>query len=237
MLAASLGILAASIFAAARLSPRFTIVPGSVVVRGVDGELAARVASMADLPGWNWTSLPVDAVAARCASLPEIASASVARRWPNRVDVTVLPRSTWGSLQSRDGRWFRVDRGLVPFGRLEAPLKGFPQVLFRARGAEGVVLGNPVGGADEVDPVVRCWKWSGRHPEFPLASVLLDREGAICLNGLGGVPVHLGSPERLDTKLETLARILEDRPEWADGSVVADINLVSVSAPAVLPRR
>ena len=182
-------------------------------------------------------ALPRRTLASRCASLPEVASVDVVRRWPNRVELVVVPRSTWGSLQSRDGRWFRVDSGLVPFGRLESPLKGLPRVLFKARGAESVVLGNPVGVPGEVDPVVHCWKWAGRHPEFPMASVVLDREGAICLNGTKGVPVHLGSPDRLDTKLETLARILEDRPEWGDGRAVEDINLVSVSAPAVLPRR
>ena len=59
----------------------------------------------------------------------------------------------------------------------------------------------------------------------------------MCLNGNGGVVVYLGTPERLDTKLEALARILEERPDWSDARNVAYINLVSDNAPAVMPRR
>jgi len=140
-------------------------------------------------------------------------------------------------LQARDGRWFRVDSNLVPIGMLEGPLAGLPQVLFRMRGSETVVFGNPIGVQEEVEPVVRCWNWARRHPEFPLARIVLDREGAMCLNGKGGVVVYLGTAERLDTKLEALARILEERPDWTDSGKVAYINLVSDTAPAVMPRR
>lgn len=232
----SLGVFALTCGVAARLSPQFVVRPDSVRVHGVSQALAARVVAMADLNGLNWVTLPVAAVRTRVASLPEVRSVAVNRRWPNRVELSVVPRTTWGALQSRDGRWFRVDSNLVPIGTLDGPLAGLPQVLFRMRGAETVVFGNPIGVSEEVEPVVRCWNWARRHPEFPLARIVLDREGAMCLNGKGGLVVYLGTPERLDTKLEALARILEERPDWADSRKVAYINLVSDTAPAVMPR-
>jgi cell division septal protein FtsQ len=237
LLVVSLGILALTCGLAARLSPRFVIREDTVRVRGVSPDLAFRVRAIAGLPGSNWVTLPVDAVRMRVASLPQIGAVSLRRLWPNRVELIAVPRTTWGALQARDGRWFRVDRSLVPFGVLDGPLDGQPQVVFRTRGAETVVFGNPVGVPAEVEPVVRCWNWARRHPEFPLARIVLDREGAMCLNGNGGVVVYLGTPERLDTKLEALARILEERPDWSDARNVAYINLVSDNAPAVMPRR
>ena len=236
LLLSGCGALLASIAIAAAASPRFVIGPGNVRVRGVTGSLAQQVSAVAGVPGHNLFRLPVNQVRQRIAGLPEVASVQVVRRWPNRVELSVSPRLTWGTLRAWDGRWYRIDRGLVPFGIEEGPLVDLPQVVWRATEDGPVTLGKQVSDPSRVDPVVRCWSWARRHPEFPIAQVILDRDGAMCLNGDNLPPVFLGAADHLDTKLETLSRLLEENPKWADSRQVKYINLVAPGAPAILPR-
>jgi len=103
-------------------------------------------------------------------------------------------------------------------------------------GSAHVVPGLRVALPEEADAVRQCWNWCRRHPEFPVGSVTLDQQGRLCLNGTSGAVVQLGGPERLDLKLESLARLLEARPELGKDTAVRYVNLFDEGSAAVAYR-
>lgn len=232
-----LALLVAEAAAALRFSPRFFVEADQVGVSGCRPELREEVARHLGPVEGNLFLLPVDALQRAARELPAVADVQVRRRLPNRVDIVVRERVAYANLATDAGGWFVVDRHLVPFRRLDAPAPGLPTIRYGLWPSALVVLGQPAGRADEVEALRFCLGWARRHPEFPLGSLSIDRSGKMCLNRMDGVPVHLGSSERLDAKLESLSRLLEDPTDLPSSDRISTINLFADGYPAVLVRK
>lgn len=97
----------------------------AVDVVGRDGAqvaapLAADVRAAVALPsGTPLARIDLTAVQRRIAAVPEIATASVVRQWPHRLQVTVTARVAVATTQA-NGQWWLLDATGMPFRQLAA---------------------------------------------------------------------------------------------------------------------
>ena len=188
-----------------------------VRVDGADGELASRVAQVAEAPvGEPLIRVDTDAMAARVRDLPELASVSVARSWPRTIVVSVTPRVAAAAIPDGD-TWWLVDVTGLLFGEtseqpanlpvLDAPVDADAEAT-RAAGA-AVLDGLPSTVRDLVGAV-------GAESEADVRLELVD-----------GATVRWGGPELADRKAEVLLTLLDQEGSTYDVS--------APERPAVIP--
>ncbi|GIX16873.1 MAG: hypothetical protein KatS3mg119_1059 [Rhodothalassiaceae bacterium] len=109
---AARGLRAAADALAADLARRHGLVVKDITLTGAAGP--ARAAIMADLQGWRGRPLIAvdpDVVLAGLLADPWVRRASVERRWPDRLVVTVATRTPAAVLLADDGAWLVADDG------------------------------------------------------------------------------------------------------------------------------
>lgn len=132
-------------------SPLFALSSSSVVVSGQDGTLVTPEAvrsSIAPFEGVPLTRLNTDAVARAVESNVAVRSASVSRRWPTSLRITVSMRVGVAVEESGGGYWLIDDQG-VAFEQVSGagsyPIATLPQD--RAQGASDIA--SALGALDE----------------------------------------------------------------------------------------
>lgn len=228
--------LVAECAAALLFSPRLWV--RTLRIEGNSSIPTRRIAARLDLQEQtNIVRLSVDRLRTRVLAEPAIQQASVKRRLPGTLVVSVRERTPWAVVQATSGACYIVDQTLVPFRKTSVPDADLPLVrLALARESE------PVLGKQIIAPGLReatiCLRWAAAHTAFfPLASVSVDRAGKLCLNRRGtGTQIRLGSGVDLAKKLDTLVLLLARRPDLRAGTV-SSVNLFAHDAPALLVAR
>ena len=85
----------------------------TVRVSGADSVSPHAVAQLTRLKGENILLTDLDAARQRLLEQPMIRNASVARRWPNRIEVVIVERRPWGRWQSGNTVWPIDNEGVI----------------------------------------------------------------------------------------------------------------------------
>ena len=233
----SLVLLGAACLAAVFFSPRLWV--RTVRVEGLRTIGSARVMERLRLrPRTNLVLLPTRQLRAQVEQEPVVAQARIQRRFPDGVIVTIEERQPM-ALVRMGGVFYTVDQTMVPFRQERTPEPGLPLIdLADDASTMGTtkppVLGKPMAAPGLLD-ARRCLLWAEARPDFPLAKIVVDPQGRLCLNRSGGAEVRLGTGVDLTKKLDMLALLLWRHADVRDGNVVY-VNLFAHDAPAVLPR-
>lgn len=204
-----------------------------VVVTGTAGLLTAEReairARAAVPPRTGLVRAPLGHIAAAVSGSPIVASATVSRHWPDRLDVHVRPRVPIALLESPSGRW-ELDEAAVAVraARADAAL---PRILYTP--ARAVRVGERLDDPAVVGAVAAALA-SGTPPAMRIREIEVDPNANMCLNMSDQVVVTLGQTDDLATKLALLRRAYEVEPNIA--ARVATIDLRCPQATACTPR-
>jgi cell division protein FtsQ len=198
--ASVLGVVAA-VYATAR-SPLLDV--DTIRVRGADNTLPAAVARAGGLHRHpQLVDIDPPVVARRIEELPWIQRATVVRRWPGTVEVSVLERSPLAAMPAEGGGWAMVDAtGRVLEQAGEAPA-GMPTVTAPAGAPEpGREVSTSTRGA-----LVVLESMPGSL-SARITSVAVDDGGELQLHLDGAPPVRFGPVTSVRSKLVAVATLL-----------------------------
>ena len=85
----------------------------TVRVSGAESVSPHAIAQLTQLQGENILLTDLDAARQRLLAQPMIRNASVARRWPNRIEVVIVERRPWGRWQSGNTVWPIDNEGVI----------------------------------------------------------------------------------------------------------------------------
>lgn len=225
-------LLVAECAAVLLFSPRLWV--RTLRVEGNHTVSAARIFERTGLrPQTNLVSLRTGGIRARVEREPAIAHAEVSRQLPDTLTVRVREREPWVVVKT-NGVFYTADETLVPFHKDRMPPPGLPIIVLPDGSESAPRLGKQIQTRG-VQTAKKCLLWAEVQPQFPLASITVDRSGKLCLNRKGGGEVQLGTGKDLDKKLNALALLLEQRPDVRSGNF-AYVNLYAYDAPALYPR-
>ncbi|GIV19552.1 MAG: hypothetical protein KatS3mg023_1303 [Armatimonadota bacterium] len=169
--------------------------------------------------GSSWFFLPASRIAQQLQRVPTVAEAVVSRGLPGKVYVRVFERqpvallctadeSIW--IDARGVPFWKTNRaGQLPVIRVEAPLK---VTLGR------VVQNKPVQTALEI-----LYRYVPEY-QLPVAQIVVDREGNLCLNMRRGLPrVKIGDSAELPQKMLRTAEL------WTQPQIVQQAEYLDVS--------
>lgn len=169
--------------------------------------------------GDSWVFLPTSRIAHRIQCLPTVAEAVISRGMPGKVTVRVFERQPVALLLTSNGGYWVDERG-VPFWKTEQA-KGLPTI--RVDTPLPVVLGRAVRNK----PVQTALEILHRYvPEYqlPVAQIVVDREGNLCLNMREGLPlVKIGDSTGLPQKMMRTAEL------WTQPQIVQQAEYLDVS--------
>jgi len=157
--------------------------------------------------GTNIFKVPTTAVRDRLMALPRVAQATVSRRLPGTLVVSVVEREGVALLPC--GQQFaELDASGLPieFHRFIGAL-GLPVVTGVA--VEGVTLGRTVQ-APGLDAALATAAALGAEGRTEIAEIHIDADGQAVLYTRPGTPVYVGQATGLDVKIPTLLGILAD---------------------------
>ncbi len=204
-----------------------------VSITGLGGllpEEAAAVQNAAALPaGTNIFHVRTGRMEGALSRVPSVESARVARRLPDRVEISIVPRVPVAILACAGTRWELDAAGFaIRAARLERKLVEIA-LPFDCSISAGQHVDIPgVAGA----LVAAALATHGTRLE--IAKIEVDQNADICLNMADKVAIRIGHTDKLDTKLALVRRIYEERPDI--GAEVEAIDLRCPDAPACLPR-
>jgi cell division protein FtsQ len=203
--AAVLGVV---LYAAARYTPAFAI--ETIDVHGASVSDARHVReTLEPLRGASLVGLHAEAVMARLASLPEVASARYDRAFPHTLRVVIVPERPVAILRQRGDAWSVSGRGRV-IRRLDRPAaSGLPRIWLAptVELARGTLLDPDEGGlATHVLAVARATR-------FPYAvRAVRTPQGELTLVLRSGLELELGSAREQALKLAVARRVLPVLP-------------------------
>lgn len=169
----------------------------------------------------NWLFLSPSRLADGVQRLPTVADVVVARRLWGRLSVRVFERQPLALLRTTGGSYW-VDAQGVPFWKTEQGA-GLPEIWVQAPLA--VTLGRPLSNKSVQAALEILYRYVLKHP-LPVAQIVVDREGNLCLNMRRGFPrVKLGDGTGLARKMACAAELwrqpqLIQRAEYLDVSYV-----------------
>jgi cell division protein FtsQ len=167
-----------------------------------------------------------DVIAHRLGAVPWVARATVERRWPATVRITLRERVPVASVPAKGGGWAIVDVGGRVLAHQAAPLADRVQITG----------GIPAGGVGSVvaRPVVDALKVAAAVPPElrPKVSVIGVATDGIELHLVPIGVAKIGSTDQLDAKLDAVLTMLQ-RANLADLAVLD----VRVPGAPVLTRR
>jgi cell division protein FtsQ len=197
-----------------------TLLSSAVALRrvSVEGAPAAVVAparaAAADQLGRPFLAVDTEVVRRRVAAIPAVARASVSRRWPRGIAVTVVPRTPAAAARTWDGRYRLLDASGVAYDTVADRPGQVPVLLVDPDTARPEVLRAVVLVAGALPAGLRA----------RVETIRADSPEAVLLRLADGQTVRWGSAERSSRKAEVLAALLR-QPGKARG--------YDVSAPDV----
>lgn len=188
--------------------------------------VAARLAN-----GGFMTDVDERSAARRIERLPWVARATVRRRWPRTVVVTMAERVPAASIRDSEGNWVLVDRTGRALAAAPVPSPGRPVL-------EGALeVGRPGSRLDAIGRAALAVAASLRSPlASEVTAVFVQPGGEVELRLKGAVVVRVGLPERIPEKLLATETLLArgDRRDLAVLDVRAPASPVIVRQAAPL---
>lgn len=222
--------------AALYLSPFFAVTHESVTVKAspLCTESQIRSFIQPDLPR-SILRLPVARWTDAICNLPVVKSAKITTSFPNRIFVEVKDRqpllvSDLGMLGS-----CVLDSDLVPFRLAEPTDVTLPSLVVQS-GEVKPELGVSISDTAHVTGVKTIMKWLNHHRDISVASLNIQNQHLSFTLKPSNVTVLLGTPRRLDEKLDSLEILIEKRPELLSSRKYAAVNLFSDEYPALVLR-
>lgn len=222
--------------AALYLSPIFAVTHDSVTVKAspLCTESQIRSFIQPDLPR-SILRLPVARWTDAICNLPVVKSAKITTSFPNRIFVEVKDRqpllvSDLGMLGS-----CVLDSDLVPFRLAEPTDVTLPSLVVQS-GEVKPELGVSISDTAHVTGVKTIMKWLNHHRDISVASLNIQNQHLSFTLKPSNVTVLLGTPRRLDEKLDSLEILIEKRPELLSSRKYAAVNLFSDEYPALVLR-
>ncbi len=176
-------------------------------------------------PGTPMSAVDVDGAARRLAALPWVESATVRRRWPSTLAISVVERTVVAQAPSDSGGWVLLDEGGHVADRSDAALPGLVQLAQPTAALPGGGVGS--AWSDEL-------RLAGRLPAS-VGGRLLEVQGA----GTGlqasidtGGTVRFCGTGQLAEKIVALNTMLQR----VDPAQVGVLDLCVPTAPALTPR-
>ncbi|MCS6949000.1 MAG: FtsQ-type POTRA domain-containing protein [Armatimonadota bacterium] len=169
----------------------------------------------------NWVFLSPSRLAQRLQSLPAVADAVVARRIWGKVSVRVFERQPLALLRTTKGSYWIDARG-VPFWRTEQAA-GLPEIHVQA--PFSVTLGRAVSNKSVQSALEILYRYVPEH-HLPVAQIVVDREGNLCLNMKGRLPrVKIGDSTGLARKMARAAELWQ-QPQLVQQAEYLDVSYV-----------
>lgn len=193
-----------------------------IVVIGANHLTSGEVAGLCGVSmGTNLLKVPTGAIRDRLEAHPRVESATVARRLPSRIVVTLVEREGVALLPAVDGY-------------AELDLAGRPVELHRYIGAlglpvitgvttQGLTLGSPISDA-RLTAALLCSSELGVRGRQAVGEVHLTREGELVLYTHDGIPVYFGLPTAVDVKVEAFLGVLPDLESGELAATYVDVR-------------
>ncbi len=217
----------------ALFSPRFHI--KDVTITGLQSVPTQRIRKQFAVPSQqNLFLAPTHDWERAILRLPSVASVEIHRKLPGNLEVMVHERMPWASVRTYDGVWHTIDRHFIPFRTTSQPEPGLLRILASDFEPWEALPGIALPSAS-LEAAQECAGWALNYKKFPLSQIEIDTGSKVCLNRAGGVPVYLGSSEKITEKLTSLEKLLAVRPDLInkDRTQLHYINLFAADAPAV----
>ena len=226
-------VLVAECVVAALFSPRFHI--KAVAITGLQTMPEGRLRKQFQVPtGQNLFLAPTHDWEKAITRLPGVESVTIHKHLPGQLEVMVQERKPWASVRTSDGSWHTIDTQFVPFRTTAQPEPGLLRILASDFAPWEALPGIPLPSAG-LEAARECARWAADYRKFPVSQIEIDRGSKVCLNRVGGVPVYLGSSEKINQKLTSLEKLLTVRPDLItkDNTQLRYINLFAADAPAI----
>jgi cell division septal protein FtsQ len=183
--------------------------------------------SIMRLPTQRW----IDALE----NIPAVKSASIKSGFPNRVAVKVIERQP--RLQADLGELGKcvLDTDLVPFRLAETKDNLLPIVELQPTGVDPK-FGTSIVDKSQIAGVITILTWISKHPNVSANSISIQNKHLSFVIRSSNVNVLLGTPRRLEEKLDSLDVIIKKRPEILETKKYAAVNLFSDEYPALVLR-
>ncbi len=211
-------VLLAEVGTAMWRSPAFSV--RQVVVEGIALTRPEQVVHEIRIGnGDSWVFLPASRIAHRIQRLPTVAEAVVSRGMPGKVIVRVFERQPIALLRTANGGYWVDERG-VPFWKTELA-QGMPTV--RIDTPLPVALGQPIRSKSVQTALEILCRYSPEY-QLPVAQIVVDREGNLCLNMREGLPlVKIGDSTELPRKMMRTAEL------WTQPQIIRQAEYLDVS--------
>ncbi len=211
-------VLLAEIVLAMWTSPAFSV--KLVTVDGVVLTLPEQVMRESRIRGGSsWVFLPTSRIAQRLQGLPTVAEAVVSRGLPGRVYIRVFERQPVALLTAAGvSSW--IDARGVPFWKTN---QAGQLPVIRAEMPLNITLGRPVQSKPVQTAIEILYRYVPEY-QLPVAQIVVDREGNLCLNMRRGLPqVKIGDGIALPQKMLRTAEI------WTQPQIVQQAEYLDVS--------
>lgn len=191
-----------------------------VEVVGPTGVAESEVAALARLDGRSMMRLDLEAAERRLESLPLVASATLERRWPDTVRITITERAPWALWEAAGARYVIDSEGVVL--AQDAPLENAPLIRDLSATAQ-LAPGNHV----DRDAVVLAQALLQRVPEalaIAVASLEYSAQQGLAVTTDAGYRVVIGDSQNVDYKLAVWKAIEEELGREAMAGHVLDLR-------------
>ena len=172
------------------------------------------------LLGSNILSVKKDRVAARLTRNPVVLAVELRRRLPRTLIVEITERTGHLVLNTGAGL-YEVDRSGVAFRKVTSPSPKLPMLCcpFTGRIALGKRVRYPA-----FDLARDCLTGAEGKKQFHVSKISVDPDGHLCLNTREGFEVRLGRPDQLPKKLDMVARLVDQHPEFSEHGEYVDVT-------------
>lgn len=196
------------------LSVKHVYVEGIVLTRPEQVVSGSRIRN-----GSSWFFLLTSRIVHQLQGLPTVAEAVVSRGLPGRVYVRVFERQPVALLSTADGSYWVDSRG-VPFWKTRQA--GILPVI-RVDAPLAVEMGRVVNNKSVQTALEILDRYVPEY-QLPVAQIVVDREGNLCLNMRRGLPqVRIGDSAELPQKMLRTAEL------WTQPQIVQRAEYLDVS--------
>jgi hypothetical protein len=222
--------------AALYFSPIFAVSPATVSVQAsplcTESEIQRLI--QPDLPR-SIMRLPTSRWSDALENITVVKSALITTRFPNRLTIVVKDRQPQ-LVCNLDGLGPHVlDADLVPFRSVVDGDDRLP-VLSLQSNIDTPELGVCVADKAQVMGIQIILNWLTNHPKVAVSSLNIQNKHLAFVIKSSNVNVLLGTPRRLEEKLDSLEVLIDKRPDLLTSRKYSAVNLFSDEYPALVTR-
>jgi len=218
------------------LSPIFAVSSESLFVKAspLCTESEIRNLIQPELPK-SIMRLPTSRWSDALGNIPAVKTANITIGFPNKLNVVVVDRQA--SLVSDLGSMGEcvLDGELVPFRNADEGDDLLPTLVLQSENFKPN-FGVCVAEQAQVAGIQTITKWLSDHPDVSATSINIKDNHLAFVISKSKVNVLLGTPRRLREKLDSLAVLVEKRPDLLTSRKYSAVNLFSDEYPALVIR-